>query len=581
MMGGSYSNKVQIIFVVLCLIVFCVDFCYCMVDGSILSEPSIYNLPKQINLTNQIDPQDYPKHATQNDISVASLIPKVQVTTKVPTDNSIKIAEPTAKLENMEITPTPIPIRPAELPQPIDHCGVLSLEYMSLLTQEQFIAKLTEPCRYDKLVKPQTDGPLDVYLQVDLRHVEAVESLQFKAHMVLQYSYRDSRLDFRNISKNRATIMGQEILREKIWVPHVIVRNEKDTVLMGSDGKDLFVTISPSGEVTYSYRMTVSFYCWMNLQKFPFDVQICDIIWNSWAYNTTNLLLHWKGETPVKISKNLHLPEFILIGNWTEVGEIPVTFAESGRIGNYSSLTFKFQMYRQVGYYILDYFLPSILLVCTSWVTFWLQADASPPRATLGTSTMLAFITLNGGVTKNLPKVSYIKASEIWFLGCVCFIFSSMAEFAFVNVIWRRKKKVEMKKHNPKHILKGALTPSLARKQLRKAESENNLFKSYSSSSLDGNHARNLDNYLTVHGFPSPNIPSIRTHNFDEKSDESVLTIPIPEDSFSRPPDGFKQQWHTMTPQEVANWIDKKSRIVFPVSFLIFNILYWSFVYAL
>jgi hypothetical protein len=87
----------------------------------------------------------------------------------------------------------------------------------------------------------------------------------------------------------------------------------------------------------------------------------------------------------------------------------------------------------------MDYFLPSILLVVISWVTFWLQADAAPPRVTLGTATMLAFITLNGGLTKNLPKVSYIKASEIWFLACACFIFCSMAEFAFVNVIWRRK----------------------------------------------------------------------------------------------------------------------------------------------
>lgn len=104
---------------------------------------------------------------------------------------------------------------------------------------------------------------------------------QFKAHMVLQYSYRDSRLDFRNISKNRDAVMGQEILRDKIWVPHVIVRNEKDTVVMGSDGKDVFVTISANGQITYSYRMTLTFYCWMNLKKFPFDIQLCDIIWNS------------------------------------------------------------------------------------------------------------------------------------------------------------------------------------------------------------------------------------------------------------------------------------------------------------
>lgn len=52
---------------------------------------------------------------------------------------------------------------------------------------------------------------------------------------------------------------------------------------------------------------------------------------------------------------------------------------------------------------------------------------------------MLSFITLNGNLMKNLPKVSYVKASEIWFFGGAAFIFCSLAEFAFVNVIWRRK----------------------------------------------------------------------------------------------------------------------------------------------
>lgn len=52
---------------------------------------------------------------------------------------------------------------------------------------------------------------------------------------------------------------------------------------------------------------------------------------------------------------------------------------------------------------------------------------------------MLAFITLAQGQSKHLPKVSYIKASEIWFLGCTVFIFASMVEFAFVNIIWRRR----------------------------------------------------------------------------------------------------------------------------------------------
>lgn len=36
-----------------------------------------------------------------------------------------------------------------------------------------------------------------------------------------------------------------------------------------------------------------------------------------------------------------------------------------------------------------------------------------------------------------------------------------------------------------------------------------------------------------------------------------------------------------MTPREVSNWIDERSRIAFPIAFIIFNICYWSYVFYL
>lgn len=48
---------------------------------------------------------------------------------------------------------------------------------MDVLTQEQFIARLTHICRYDKLIKPDTKEPLAIRIQIDLRHIETVEQL--------------------------------------------------------------------------------------------------------------------------------------------------------------------------------------------------------------------------------------------------------------------------------------------------------------------------------------------------------------------------------------------------------------------
>ena len=50
----------------------------------------------------------------------------------------------------------------------------------------------------------------------------------------------------------------------------------------------------------------------------------------------------------------------------------------------YSSLRLTFTLSRQYGFFIMDYYMPSVLLVVISWVTFWLDPDIVPARVLLG-----------------------------------------------------------------------------------------------------------------------------------------------------------------------------------------------------
>ena len=56
----------------------------------------------------------------------------------------------------------------------------------------------------------------------------------------------------------------------------------------------------------------------------------------------------------------------------------------------FSTITVKFTLAREVGHYVLDYYLPSILLVAMSWVSFWLDPSAVPGRTTLGESAFIS-----------------------------------------------------------------------------------------------------------------------------------------------------------------------------------------------
>jgi len=52
--------------------------------------------------------------------------------------------------------------------------------------------------------------------------------------------------------------------------------------------------------------------------------------------------------------------------------------------GAFSCLEIQFILTRDVGYFIIQVYLPSLLVVILSWVSFWINVEASPARVSIG-----------------------------------------------------------------------------------------------------------------------------------------------------------------------------------------------------
>jgi len=74
------------------------------------------------------------------------------------------------------------------------------------------------------------------------------------------------------------------------------------------------------------------------------------------------------------------------------------------RPGNYSCLVAQFYLSRSVGFHLVQSYLPTMLIVVISWVSFWMDVDSVPGRTTLGVTTLLAVGSQSSGNVKNLPE---------------------------------------------------------------------------------------------------------------------------------------------------------------------------------
>lgn len=114
-----------------------------------------------------------------------------------------------------------------------------------------------------------------------------------------------------------------------------------------------------------------------------------------------------------------------------------------------------FKLQRNIGYFVFQTYLPSFLIVMLSWVSFWINHEATSARVALGITTVLTMTTISTGVRSSLPRISYVKAIDIYLVMCFVFVFAALLEYAAVNYTYwgaRAKKKSKKNKEAEKKV---------------------------------------------------------------------------------------------------------------------------------
>ncbi|XP_050296271.1 gamma-aminobutyric acid receptor subunit beta-like isoform X2 [Anthonomus grandis grandis] len=434
---------------------------------------------------------------------------------------------------------------------------------------------------YDIRLRPDFGGePLFVGMDLTIASFDAISevNMDYTITLYLNQYWKDERLAFSS-EEEVLTLSGD--FAEKIWVPDTFFANDKNSFLHDVTERNKLVRLNGDGSITYGMRFTTTLACMMDLHYYPLDSQNCTVEIESYGYTVMDVVMYWK-DRPVRGVEEAELPQFTIIGYETNDRK------EKLATGIYQRLSLSFKLQRNIGYFIFQTYLPSILIVMLSWVSFWINHEATSARVALGITTVLTMTTISTGVRSSLPRISYVKAIDIYLVMCFVFVFAALLEYAAVNyTYWGARAKKKSKKVK---------------------EHEETKLASKTSTICDQNQKTNLKNedIIELQDIRMSPLPSIRNRKVSMKLNSQDSSSFPPSFRYSRSSGymytcrntpGLRFRGNPVHKPKVlhalrkgalvlkasmpkikdVNLIDKYSRIIFPVTFLIFNLIYWLF----
>ncbi|XP_048093938.1 LOW QUALITY PROTEIN: gamma-aminobutyric acid receptor subunit rho-3a [Alosa alosa] len=412
----------------------------------------------------------------------------------------------------------------------------------SLLIKSEQLLRIED---HDFAMRPGFGGSaIPVGIDVQVESIDSISevNMDFTMTLYLRHYWQDDRLAFPS-SNNKSRTFDARLVK-KIWVPDVFFVHSKRSFIHDTTMENIMLRVYPDGNILYSVRVTVTALCSMDFSSFPLDTQNCSLELESYAYNENDLMLYWKNG-----NDSLRTDEIVLSQFFIEEFQPSYGLAFYSSTGWYNRLYINFILRRHIFFFMLQTYFPTMLMVMLSWVSFWIDRRAVPARVSLGITTVLTMSTIITGVSASMPQVSYVKAVDIYLWSSFLFVFLSVIEYAAVNYFTTVEEMKKLKKSTAT-----GLVPTT--------------YNTNQAMAFDGCFHDEID--LS----PFPELPTTPTTDRAAPPRNSSFGPEPP--SRRRSGYGGRRVAHNLKfIMSNSYMIDSYSRIIFPLAYLLFNIIYW------
>ncbi|XP_072020141.1 glycine receptor subunit alpha-2-like isoform X2 [Amphiura filiformis] len=416
--------------------------------------------------------------------------------------------------------------------------------------------------KYDFRIRPDIDGPATkVILGLIVESLGPFQesTMDLSVTFYLHMTWFDARLKFNE--HKHITFKAHD--ETQIWLPDIYFLYEKRSHHHHMTQANQAMRVWPNGTARLSTRISLTVSCTMILDRFPMDSQECAVHMMSYAYPMTEL---W----PELDENHIVLPDTIKVSKFDVLNYNTGAYNETYDIGDWRGVFIKFNFKRQVQTYILTVYVPSLLLILMSWISFWIDAQAAPARVSVGVTAVLTATTMTASMQDTFPVATTAKANllyspdfitpmssdtpsptaicdsvcavDVWLAVCLIFVFLSLMEYALANylIVLQERKMVKALTAQGGTMPAEAeiLPPGTTLRSLASTKYARNVRASIKSRN------RNAGPSTTY------NQNSTRRHH------ETFIA---------------RHLSHL-----TADKLDRFARVIFAIAFIIFNTIYWS-----
>ncbi|TEA42172.1 hypothetical protein DBR06_SOUSAS6810087, partial [Sousa chinensis] len=231
----------------------------------------------------------------------------------------------------------------------------------------------------------------------------SITSREYTIDIIFAQTWFDSRLKFNSTMK---VLMLNSNMVGKIWIPDTFFRNSRKSDAHWITTPNRLLRIWNDGRVLYTLRLTINAECYLQLHNFPMDEHSCPLEFSN-GYPKNEIEYKWKKPSvEVADPKYWRLYQFAFVGlrNTTEISH---TIS-----GDYIIMTIFFDLSRRMGYFTIQTYIPCILTVVLSWVSFWINKDAVPARTSLGMTCNICYTLMEYGTLHYFTSNKKVKTTR-------------------------------------------------------------------------------------------------------------------------------------------------------------------------